>query len=66
MDKFNQSTQYPFSSVTTPIFEPITRQIKFHENEIIKSIATRLDKLYKNKGINIIDKNDNESIQTSS
>lgn len=49
LDQFNQSTQHPFSSTTSPIFKPITRQIKFPENEILKSIATRLDKLDKNK-----------------
>lgn len=65
LDQHNQSIQHPFTSVTTPIFKPITRQVKFPENEILKSIATRLDELDKGKGINIIDENDNECIMFS-
>ena len=65
LDQFSQSTQHPFSSITTPIFKPISRQIIFPENEILKLITTILDRLDKNKGINIIDENDNESFQTS-
>ena len=64
--KVDQHTQHPFSSTTYPIFKPTTRQIKFPENEILKSISTRLDRLDKGKGINTIDEDDNESIQTSS
>lgn len=66
VDQFNQNTQHPFSSTTSPIFKPIITKINFSENEILKPIASRLDKLEKNKGINIIDENDNKSIQTSS
>ena len=64
-NKLDHRTQHPFSTTTYPIFKPIKRQIKFFENEILKSISTRLDRLDKNKWINTIDEDDNESIQTT-
>lgn len=47
----------PFNTISPPLFKPLTKPIKFPENEILKSISSRLDRLDKGKGINNIDEN---------
>ena len=50
-----QTLSHPFSSISTPLFIPLTKPVKFLENEILKTISSRLEQLDKNKGINNID-----------
>ena len=59
---FYLTVQNPFSSTSSPLFKTNNREIKFPENETLKAIAMRLDRLDKEKQINNIDENDNDSI----
>ena len=52
-----QLVLHPFNTISPPLFKPLTKHVKFPENEILKSISSRLDQLDKGKGINNIDDN---------
>ena len=52
-----QPVLHPFNTISPPLFKPLTKHVKFPENEILKSISSRSNRLDKRKRINNIDEN---------